>query len=221
MTNEELYIAVQDLVNQNSTNNNIALDKPRFIDLYNTFVPKYIKYTLAKANQSDIRNISFLLERKNLQKVDETERYNSYSRPDDYFDFSNIFPVFSSEGCKLDCEVAREVRSDEVDLYYSDKYNEPNFKVAETIYHQSAKGWDIYKKGFEIVKVELLYYKVPTKIDIPGWIHEDGTQSTDIQNDLPENIIFDVALMLAKIFAGSREEMQKYNILSNELNSKK
>ena len=91
MTIEETYLQFLELVNKNNTNNNVSVDKPRFVMLYNTEQIKHQQNILNKRNEDEIRTIqNFLVTNKVLTGKEEKTAYTKFNLPKDYFELASL-----------------------------------------------------------------------------------------------------------------------------------
>lgn len=222
-TSESLYIYVLDLINKNATNARTHLSKREFVELYKVNSVRYISYLLNNRGDDLIRTISNLRTFDyGLEEIDTESTYNEYKFPEDYLDFINLSAKFKNDKCKeIKSQVMTEVKPEEIDKYYNDPYNEPSLRAAETLYNMSGEGVIVYKKGFEIKSVDLYYYRKPIEIDIVGYERLDGSPSTNINPDLSSPALTEIAIMIAKQFAGAVENSTQYQILTQTQQIKK
>lgn len=88
---ENAYLQFVNQVNRNLTNNNVNVDRPRFIMLFNDISNRYVEWILEKRNEDAIRYISILLEtNKKLKKEGSRHNYDEFELPKDYFDLANL-----------------------------------------------------------------------------------------------------------------------------------
>jgi len=110
--------------------------------------------------------------------------------PQDYFHYIKV----NSEGSIKDCEnqlinVFIREESNINTLLNNDFFN-PNFEWRETIGTILNNQIKVYTNDlFEINKVFLTYLKKPRSIDIKGYINRDGKPSTNIDPELPDDIV--------------------------------
>lgn len=223
MTVKELYIYVKDLVDKNSTGSNVDVTKWWFVDAYKINSIKYVNYLLNNRNDDLLRTIANLRVPEELEKVFVGEQYDEFSFPENYLNFINITATLTSDKCKkgVKTQVMKEVKPENIDLLFSDPYNEPSIKYAETLYNTSSSGVFIYKKGFKIKSAELYYYKKPVEIDIEGWQRDDGSDSINIDPDLSDSALIEVGIMMAKQFSMSNEDYNKAQALTQTQQIKK
>ena len=61
MSVEEAYHVFTEKVNRNSINDNIMVDRSRFISLFNEAQIRFVEWILEKRNEDDIRHIQRLM----------------------------------------------------------------------------------------------------------------------------------------------------------------
>lgn len=221
-SSEELYIYTLDLINKNSTNSKANLTKREFVELYKVNSIRYINYLLNNRNDDLIRTISNLRTFEELVEVSNDRIFNEFVFPEDYLSFINITAIFSNSNCsEMHSQVMTEIKPEEIDKYYNDAYNEPSLKHAESLYYTSGEGIIIYKKDFDIKSATLNYYRNPSQIDIVGYTKLDGSTSQNINPDLHDSALIEIAIMIAKQFAGATEDTAQFQILSQTQQSRK
>ena len=112
----EAYITFVDLVNRNLTNNNINVDKPRFINLFNKVSIEYVTWILDKRNDDGIRYISplLILEAPLVVGIIKDE-FTSFKLPKDYFDLANFHVYATQKKCKDVRLKTFEVKSEDLE----------------------------------------------------------------------------------------------------------
>ena len=218
MNIEEAYLQFVNQVNRNLTNNKINVDKPRFVLLYNNIANRYIEWILEKRNEDAIRYISpLLVPRKKLVKEGSHHTYDSFILPDDYFDLANLHVHCSNGSCK-EIEVKPwEVKVEDVEEKYQDKFLEPSLAWRHTFYHTADNKVLVYKKGFDVQEVFLSYYRYPVQIDIAGYTRLDGTQSQNVDPELDDKVVERILIAMSKEFSANNDDANGYQINSNRL----
>lgn len=207
----EAYLRFNQLVNGNITSNNISVDKPRFVLLYNAAQTRYLENMLDKRNDDGIRAVSELLVvDKKLEKVGEAITHSLFSLPKNYFDHGGAWAEAISNGCS-DKMKLYEVKSEDIEEKFNDWSHEPSFKYRETFYLTSGGNFIVYKKDFKVEKVYLTYYRKPKDVDIEGYIDFDGTASKNIDPELSERVVEKIIRIMAKensINSGNPQQAQ-------------
>lgn len=223
MTSKELYQYVKDLVDKNSTGSGADIPKQWFVDSYRINSIRYVEFLLNNRNDDVLRNISNLRTSDFLENVTKTDIFDEFKFPEDYLNFINISATLTSKKCPkgLQTQIMKEIKPENFDLMYNDPFNEPSIKHAETLYNTFGEGVIVYKKGFEIKDVTLYYYKKPLKIDIEGYIKDDDSQSVNVDPDLNDPALIEIALMIARQFTMASDDYNKNQGLTQTQQMKK
>lgn len=218
---EEAYLKFIQKVNKNYTNDNIAVDKGRFVFIVNEVSNKFVEWIYEKGNEDDIRDIQQLLVKdKQLKLKGKLLNHQDFTLPENYFNFSNIQVYASTKSCKNQKLTTWEVKNANLEELLVDNDNKPSFKFRETFYDIANNSVNIYVDGFDISKVYLSYYRYPIKIDIEGYIKLDGTPSTNIDPEFDDRIVDRILTAAAKEFDINDENLQKYQFDKDRLFSK-
>lgn len=215
---EDAYLQFVNQVNRNLTNNNINVDKPRFILLFNDIFNRYVEWILEKRNEDAIRYISpLLILDKGLVKLESRPRYQEFQLPDNYFDLANLTVFAGNDICKTVRLKTWEVKSEDIEEKYHDSYNEPSLEYTETFYHTSDKMVAVYRKGFEIKEALLSYYRYPIQVDIEGYTRADGSISQSIDPELDDKVVGRVLIAMSKEFSAINNDPNHYQTDSDRL----
>lgn len=218
MTISEAYIKYLDLVNRNATNNNINVDKPRFIILFNDIQNRYLEWVLDKRNSDDIRYIQLMLVNNHaLIENDNKDVYTSFSIPNNYFNFSNLRVNSKRGNCKNRKMLAFEIKSENREELMNDEFNKPSFEYSETFYYFSNDSILIYKDDFEIQDAILSYYRYPNKVDIDGYLHLDGSVSTSIDPEWDDKVTMRILIAMSREFAAINSDAGQYQLDKDRL----
>ena len=217
---EEAYIRFVDIVNRNLTNNNVNVDKIRFIFLFNSASIKYLSWILEKRNEDDIRQIApFLVLDSGLSVLEKQIQFDKFSLPKDYFDLANV-SVFATKGNCINQKLFTfEANSENTEELLSDENNKPSFEYRETFYLTASKSLIIYKDNFYIESAVLAYYRYPKKVDIEGYFKEDGTGSINIDPEFDDRAIEKILLIMAKDFTATNGDATGFQINSARIAS--
>ncbi|MDC7248894.1 MAG: hypothetical protein PQJ49_03135 [Sphaerochaetaceae bacterium] len=210
MNINEAYLKFTQKVNKNYTNDNIVVDRGRFVLLFNEVQNKFVEWILEKRNEDDIRDIQILLvPDKQLSLKEKILNHQDFELPKDFFSFSNIQIFGRSKGCKSTKLFSYEVKSENVEELLNDEHNKPSFKYRETFYKIGANTVNVYVDDFDIAKVYLTYYRYPRKVDIEGYTKLDETASTSIDPEFDDKIVDRILSACAKEFNINDENLQK------------
>lgn len=218
MTISDAYLQFVNQVNRNLTNNNLSVDKPRFILLYRDIEKRYVEWILEKRNEDQIRYISpLLVPHKELSKVGSKTEYDEFKLPSDYFDLSNLHVMAGNGSCSDVRLKTWEIKNEDYEEVFFDENNTPSLKARETFYHTANKNVLVYKKDFSIQKALLSYYRYPVQVDIEGYVHSDGTQSQNIDPELDDKVVGRILVAMAKEYSAINKDPNQYRVDSDRL----
>lgn len=212
MTITTAYTRFLQLVNGNMTNNNISVDKPRFVLLFNSSQIKFVENMLDKRNDDSIRYISkLLIADKKLGKVGDKKTHSSFKLPEDYFDLSSAYAEASVPGC-IDRIDLYEAKSENLEEVLKDWSHRPSFKWREAPYLTSEDNLLVYRDDFTVDKVYLTYYRNPKEVDIVGYVREDKSPSISINPELPDKAVEQILDIMAKEFSANSGNGGQYQL---------
>lgn len=218
MTINQAYITFTQLVNRNSTNDNLSVDKPRFVLLFNRVAKAYTEWILEKSNQDDLRDIQKLLVLDyKLTKSSSKESFTEFNLPSDYFNFSNLQVFSSKESCKNIKLGSFEVKNQDVEELLIDEFNRPSFEFRETFYTISADKIAIYKSDFNLDKALLSYYRYPIEVNMSGFIDLEGNNTTDIDPEFDDKVVNKILIACAKDYSLNSSDFNKYQLEKDRL----
>lgn len=216
---QQAYLDFLNLVEKNATNNNLDVDKSRFVDWFNFVSKKYQEKTLDKRNEDAIREMAPLLKySESLELKEETEKYNIYERPSNFFDLSNVFIKASKGACSAEDFMLDEIKTENLHIRLNDVNTKPSFKARESFYHLLENGVSVYHQGdFEIDDVKLLYYIQMPDVDIEGYIKENGEPSQNINPIVDDKTVNKILQMMAVFYVTSSGDLNSYQAHATNL----
>lgn len=210
---DQAYITFQQLINKNLTNDNLSVDKPRFINIFNRVQNTYVEWLLEKSNQDDVRDIQKLLVlNKKLTKSSEDKITTGFKLPDNYFNFSNLSITASAGNCKNEKILVHEIKVQDVEELLNDEFQKPSFEFRETFYTVSSDDMKVYTNGFKIDKALLSYYRYPLQVDISGYVKQDNTSSSDIDPEFDDKVVNKILLACSKDYSYNAGDVNKYQL---------
>lgn len=209
---EEARLHFLNIVEKNGTNNNLNIDRPRFIEWFNFTNSKYQENTLKNKKNDTIREMApFLLYSPNLGGKVEEDKHTSFTRPEDFFDLSNVFIEAKKGKCVVTDFTLTEEKSENIHIKLTDTNYKPSFKARETFYHLIEDSVLIYHNAdFDINSAKLLYYKAIPDVDIEGYEKEDGTPSTNIDPQTDTKTTINILELMAVLFITAQGDLDKY-----------
>lgn len=201
MTPEEAYLKFLQKVNKNYTNDNISVDKGRFVQVYNESQNKFIEWILDKKNEDDIREIQILVVLdKKLSEEGKFVELQSFKFPSNYFSFSNV-KAFATKGkCANKRIYLHEIKNENDEEVLRDKFNKPSFEFRDAPFTIGDDSVNIFNGDFKIIKVLLKYYRQPIQLDIAGYTNINNKPSVSVSPEFRDEIIDRIISIAAKEF---------------------
>lgn len=166
MTTEQAYIKFLLKTNENLNTAKIAVDRARFVTLFNEAQNKLVEYTLEKKNEDDIRYIQKIVVTKSISSSETSKEYQLFVLPENYFDFSSVYGVASKGKCTNRKIYLFEVKDDNINEILSDEFNNASFIAEEAPFSIASDSIKAYKEDFTYDKLYLTYYRYPTQIKL-------------------------------------------------------
>ena len=218
MNINETYLKFLNKVNKNYINDNISVDKGRFVIIFNEAQNKYADWLISQNNTSLIRNIKKLkVDGLELSKKISLDDLDSFKLPLNFFRFINVRAVAKSNSCSDFLDILFEVKNENVHELYNDHNNEPSFEYRESFYTFGEDSINVYKKDFEITNVSLTYYRYPLSVDIAGYYKLDNSISKDIDSEFSDDIVDKILDICVKDFNVNSDNLERYQIDNNEI----
>ena len=129
-------------------------------------------------------------ELKTLSTVKKSDHYLTELLPDDYLRYIRTFCIGKVPNCNSkEIFIYLQEESNLNTLLNNDLIN-PSFEWGETIATITENKLKVFTQNkFEINKVYLTYLRKPRAIDIAGYIKKDGSLSTNIDPELPDDLV--------------------------------
>jgi hypothetical protein len=142
------------------------------------------------------------------------DRYYESDLPNNYFDYVRIDVNAKSEECTTPIDLAISLKEEgNVNTLLQDDFQNPSLEWQETfctISNDKIKVWT--NNNFELEDPLLTYLRYPIKMDISGYKHVDGSNSIDVDPELPDDMVELIIDASCKIIAGDIESMNQYQI---------
>lgn len=222
MNIEQAYLKFLEKVNKNFTNDNIEVDRGRFIMIFNEAQNKIVEWILEKRNEDEIRYIQkLLIYDKKLELNNKILNHENFSLPKDFFSFSNVQVYADSGSCKSDKLYAFEIKQENIEELLQDEFNKPSFEYRETFYSIGSDSINIYTLNeFTIGKVFLTYYRYPIQVDIEGYLKDDGKYSINVNPEFDDKLVDRILTNCAKEFSVNNDNLDKYQVEKDRIYSK-
>lgn len=191
MTSLEAYKIFLLKINKNDSNRNINISKGEFVLKYNIQRLVWLYDKVPSTESTDeINELNPLLKLDlDLEKVVSKENYTTFKLPEDFGKYVRSYSLASKNSCTNSVIYNNPVKGKNLNELLRSENDKPSFEYEETFYSLNDSLISIYKTDFEVEKVFLDYYRQPEKIDIGGYIKVDGSQSADIDPNIPDELV--------------------------------
>jgi len=218
MTSEVAFFEFTRLVNRNATNNNINVDRGRFVLSFNDIQNRYLQWSLDHRNEDSIRIVQKVLIKEAPLTLDYTyETHATYRLAANYFEHANLKVVASKDCCKDRNPRTFEVKSENTEDIWPDEFNKPSFEWEETFYYLTNDKVSVARDEFTIDSVSHTYYRYPVQIDVTGYTNLSGVASTNIDPEWDDKVVNRILLAMATDFAATNNDPNKYQLDKDRL----
>lgn len=185
MTSLELYQKFHLLLNSNHLFQNVNVEIPHFVSLFNREKDRWLAQSIKEFGDNDrIFDLqSHYVSGVKLEQYSVLENKIFYSLPKNYFAYVSSYSNCNKEGKKGKVINYFTKPKDEIE-YFSDEFNSPSFEFEESICNISNDKLLVYFKNYIIEDTYLSYYKEVLAIDIEGYRKIDGSYSKTINPDI-------------------------------------
>jgi hypothetical protein len=193
MTIQEAYKRFLLKISKNDTGDSIHIGQAEFVFNFNEQAVIWLNDKLSqKSATSDINDIQELLvENLELSNFKETKDHNDFQLPDNFYHYVTASALAERDGCEKTIEV-HNIKPKDKNTWLKDDMNNPSFEWEETISVITNKTIQVYKSDFDIIGLDLSYYRKPIKVDIEGYLHTDRTPSKTIHPDLSDENVNEI-----------------------------
>lgn len=201
MTSREIIVKVKKRVNKDDTNDFDNLSLFSIIEAYNKAQLNVVNYLSGLNNiyksgiestTKRIDNLSTLLNPTPLEltltKADNY--YISQSFPTNYMRYVSSYSTGKNNKCSSKRILHFPYEEGNIELINRNSNQNASFEWGEAPITIADNKLKIHSNNqFEITKAYLTYLKYPANVDIQGYIKQDGTPSTTIDPELPDDVV--------------------------------
>lgn len=167
----------------------------------------------AEETLSTLEDLNFLLTPITLKGRNNKLFFESSPLPSNYLRYSRIIPMGNNGKCfnqQFKPMLVEEANIPEMLMDWSFK---PDFEWRHVLMTRVGQKIRIYtNEDFIVDDINLLYYRYPKKMDIEGYTHEDGTDSTNVDLEFKDDIAEIIIDEAAAIIAGDIESINQAQI---------
>lgn len=215
---EIIYIKLLLKVNKGNSEGNIAIDKARFVLLFNEVKNRWVESHLKEKDSILIDSLWETIETVELTTGINKKTNVDFNIPTDFYEVINASALVKRDSCKKELFL-REIKNQDKSILRFDRNLQPDFDWEWGFFTIQSGNISVYKTDFDVQKVILEYYKIIPDIDIAGYIRLDGTQSTNIGIDISEQYVDQIINLAAEEFMRDFQDTQGLTIAKDRTKS--
>ncbi len=196
---------------KNSTNDFIAVDKGRFVELYNIASNKYVEFVYERKNQDDLRYIQTLLVDDTKIPGVQKDEHVLFKLPENYFDFSNAYGSAAKGKCKAKIALFEIKDFNRNISILADEFTTPSFEYRESYFTFSEDNLKVFTTDFKIPFIHLSYYRYPAQIKLKDINNPELGFDDSVKIDFDDKVINRILDMAVSIF-DINEDNPRYQI---------
>lgn len=213
MTSLEAYVVFVNLANKLNSNDDVNIDRGRFVLLYNKHAKIWLSARVRRdrATQKIDELQQLIKEHVKLTPIGAYADHVDFQLPADWFDNISGYAVCSRGPCKGKVINADQVKNEEKRLILFDENWRPDFDFEWLPITVGEDRIQVYFKDFTVDEFYIDYYRYPRNIDIEGYTHIDGTSSVNIDPDVDDiyvNEIIDLVVADVSRIYQNNEKVQ-------------
>lgn len=201
MTSRDVELKIKQRVNKKDTQDYDDIPVYQIVEAYNKAELQLVSRIYG---QNNLYKQGFEATRKRVDDlrvlIPETPKkllvtkYKGYyltdELPEDYFHYIRSTTDASTSQCKNKSLRNWQVEESNINSYLNNSDTDPSFEWGETIVTLVGNKLKIYTNDkFDVNSVRLTYLKRPKGIDIEGYIKQDGSPSTNIDPEFPDEVV--------------------------------
>lgn len=152
-------------LNENFETSKIAVDRGRFVIIFNEATNKKIESILDNKQTDEYRYIQKLLVKNHeIGSPIKKQDLDLFALPKNYFDFSSAYSLATKGKCENKKISLFELKDDNSIEVLDDPFQKPSFIARESLFTFTEDFIAVYKEDFQNNKLILSYYRYPTQI---------------------------------------------------------
>jgi len=196
---ELIYIKFLNKVNKGNTRGDTAVDKERFVFIFNEVKNRWVERFIKTKDTILIDSLWEIVKTINLYNGVKKQDYFEFLIPADFYELILVQCNAKRKSCKKRLFV-REVKNHDKNILRSNSNYKPDFDF-EWSFASVQNGYlRIYVTDFDVEDATIEYYEVLPNLDIEGYIHLDGTPSTNVPIPLSEQYVDQIINLAAEEF---------------------
>lgn len=213
-----IYIKLLTKVNKGNSQGNIAIDKDRFVLLFNECKNRWVERHLKEKDSILIDSLSEIVKTEQLLNGNDKTVYTEFKIPEDFYELALATCEAQRNECKKTLFLRAVKNQDKNQLRFNSNYK-PDFDFEWSFVSLQGGYLRVYQDDFKVNKVSMEYYKVIPSIDIEGYTHLDGSASSNIGIELSEQYVDQIINVTAEEFMRDFQDSQGVQIAKDRTNS--
>lgn len=215
---ELIYIKFLNKVNKGNTQGDIAVDKERFVLIFNEVKNRWVERNLKVKDSILVDSLWEIVNTEKLSNGSKKQDYYEFSIPTDFYELIVANCNAKRKVCKKTIFL-REVKNQDKNVLRSNSNYKPDFDFEWSFISIQNGYLRVYVTDFEIKDVTVEYYKVIPNLDIEGYEHLDGTPSTNVSIPLSEQYVDQIINLAAEEFERNFQNPQDLQIAKDRTRS--
>lgn len=196
---ELIYIKFLNKVNKAGTQGDIAIDKERFVLIFNEVKNRWVEKHLKVKDSILIDSLWEIVKTETLSTGIKKNDYFQFDIPEDFYELIVAKCKAKRKKCKKELFL-REVKNQDKNVLRFNSNYKPDFDFEWSFISIQSGTVRVYTSDFDIENVTIEYYQVIPNLDIEGYEHLDGTASTNVTIPLSEQYIDQIINLAAEEF---------------------
>lgn len=217
MTSNEVYKRFTIKVNGNDTNEGVDIPRGVFVLMFHTESLRWLREKLLDDSVRLDGLDSLLITEFTIVKFKKFENSIEADLPADYARDASSYVRADKGNCKNRKLYAFEKKALGFNAIIGDDYSGPQFDYEETPFFITKNRMKVYFDDFKITKLVLNYYKKPVKLDLSGYIKEDGSNSANQDTDLSDDNIEEILNRMVLEVTGNSRDLERTQFAKDKI----
>lgn len=216
---ELIFLKFLNKVNKGNTQGDTAIDKDRFVLIFNEVKNRWVEQHLKEKDSILIDSLWEIVKTTELKvpKVN-IDDYSEYEIPGDFYELILASCIAKRGSCRRKIFLREVKNQDKNNLRFNSNYR-PDFDYEWSFVSLQDSHIRVYKKDFDVEGLSIEYYKVIPDLDIEGYIHLDGSLSTNVPIPLSEQYVDQIINLAAEEFERNFQNPQDLQIAKDRTRS--
>lgn len=214
MVINDIYFQVLDRINKHNTASNQNLSERQFVNAFN--MAQYFWFDQRVKNEEGNKILATELQSfvTTLSTVPSfTDTYYYIDLPKDYYYYKRVDADATKHDCGSQNLTVRIVEESNISTYLLSDLDKPSFKWQDTVGSIASNRVNVYHgNDFKVDKINLVYYKKPTEVNMIA------VGGQDITTTLEGSSLYEVINFTALILASDIKDGATIQTLRNFLN---